>query len=365
MNPGRITASKIIKKDLSACIFCMLLATARPLMAQPSGSTHSLPTPAAVFQDPAAPRQSPVSVIFDTDMGPDYDDVGAIALLHAMADKGECKILATIASNKYPRVAAVLSVMNTYFNRPGIPIGVVRGNAVDIGCRQGWDSLVATKYPHAIKTNDQAEDALSLYRKVLAAQPDRSVTIITVGFLTNMANLLRSAPDGYSPLDGEALIRKKVKLLVSMAGRFGESAGSFKEFNVVRDAASSKAAFDDWPTPVIFSGFEIGSKIFTGLPLINDKDITSSPVKDVFALSIPMDPNDRNGRMSWDETAVLVGVRGYEKYFDAVTGKVICNSDGSTGWDASGQRDRYLMLKMPIPEIEKVIDDLMMHRPVR
>ena len=51
----------------------------------------------------------PVPVIFDTDMGPDYDDVGAIAMLHAMADNGECTILATIASNKHPYVAGVLN----------------------------------------------------------------------------------------------------------------------------------------------------------------------------------------------------------------------------------------------------------------
>jgi hypothetical protein len=31
-------------------------------------------------------------VIFDTDMGPDYDDVGAIALLHAFADSGKASM---------------------------------------------------------------------------------------------------------------------------------------------------------------------------------------------------------------------------------------------------------------------------------
>src|ERR1700709_1114143 len=70
-------------------------------------------------------------VIFDTDMGPDYDDVGAITLLHAFADSGKAKILATIASTRYEGVAAVLSALNTYFKRPAIPIAVPKGNAVD------------------------------------------------------------------------------------------------------------------------------------------------------------------------------------------------------------------------------------------
>lgn len=147
-----------------------------------------------------------------------------------------------------------------------------------------------------------------------------------------------------------------------MAGRFDEEMGKFKEFNVVKDSVASVISFGQWPTPIIFSGFEIGVKIFTGLPIANS-DVTNSPVKDVFAISIPLDPNDKNGRMSWDETAVLVAVRGYEKYFDVAKGKIICNKNGSNGWDRNGERDYYLVQKMPIPEIEKVLNDLIMHQP--
>jgi len=42
-----------------------------------------------------------VPVIFDTDIAPDFDDVGAMALLHAFADKGEVNILATISCNTF------------------------------------------------------------------------------------------------------------------------------------------------------------------------------------------------------------------------------------------------------------------------
>src|SRR5947207_3940635 len=164
-------------------------------------------------------RKPPVSIIFDTDMGPDYDDVGAIALLHAMADRVECTILATIASNQHSYIAPVLNVLNTYFKRPRIPVGVVSGQAVNIASFQKWDSLLTVNYPHTIQSNRQAEDALVLYRKLLAAAPDKSVTIVTVGFLTNMANLLQSAPDKYSSKTGRDLIKQKVKMLVSMAGR--------------------------------------------------------------------------------------------------------------------------------------------------
>lgn len=308
-------------------------------------------------------KHKPVSIIFDTDIGPDYDDVGAMALLHAMADSGECKILATIASNKHLYIAAVLNTINTYFKRPGIPIGVVRGEAVNEPAREKWDSLIVANYPHKIRNNDQAEDALLLYRKTLAAQPDTSVTIVTVGFLTNMANLLQSKPDQYSPLSGKDLVRRKVKQLVSMAARFDNEMGKFKEFNVVRDAGASVIAFNDWPAPIIFSGFEIGMPIHTGLPIVNNPAITHSPVKDVFARCISINGNDKKGRNSWDETAVLVAVRGYQPYFNVVKGTIICNADGTNGWDTGGKRDYYLVAKQPVSAMERILDDLIMHQP--
>ena len=308
-------------------------------------------------------KPAPVSIIFDTDIGPDYDDVGAMALLHAMADSGECRILATIASNKHPYIAAVLNILNTYFKRPKIPIGVVSGEAVNESAHEKWDSLLVANYPHTIRSNDEAENALTLYRKILASQPDKSVTIVTVGFLTNMSNLLQSKPDRFSPLAGKDLVQQKVKLLVSMAARFDHEMGKFKEFNVVRDAAASVTTFKNWPTTIIFSGFEIGMPIHTGLPIVKDPAISHSPVKDVFSRCISLNPNDKNGRNSWDETAVLVAVRGYQRYFNVVEGQIICNADGSNSWDANGQHDYYLVQKIPIASMETILNDLIMHQP--
>src|SRR5688572_11611505 len=188
---------------------------------------------------PAQKQTQPIPVIFDSDMGPDYDDVGAIALLHAFADSGYAKILATVASTKYEGVAAVFDVFNTYFNRPDIEIGVPKGKALELKDWQHWTDTVIKNYPHSIKMNSEAPDAISVYRKVLAKQPDKSVTIITVGFLTNLADLLRSASDQHSTLDGRQLVEKKVKQLVSMAGKFPEGS----EFNLDRDAASSLFVF--------------------------------------------------------------------------------------------------------------------------
>ena len=310
----------------------------------------------------AAPAQQirpPVQVIFDTDMGPDYDDVGAIALLHALADSGKAVILATIASSKYEGVAAVLNILNTYFHKPGIPIAVPKGKAVDKRDFQHWTDTLIANYPHAIHTNAEVPDAVTLYRKLLSKQPDNSVTLITVGFLTNIANLLLSGPDQYSSLNGKALVRKKVKNMVCMAGIFP----SGKEFNVEEDAEASRTVFDNWQKPLLFSGFEIGRKIRTGIPLIHNDAISGSPVKDVFRISIPLDKNDSEGRMSWDETAVLVGILGHAPYYTLHRGSIVVDKNGSNTWNDKKKKQSYLVEKAPPEEVQSIINNLMMHQP--
>ena len=306
-----------------------------------------------------AQKTKPFPVIFDSDMGPDYDDVGAIALLHAFADSGYIKILATVASTKYEGVAAVFNVLNTYFKRPDLLIGVPGSKALDLKDSQHWTDTLLLNYPHKIKRNDEVLNATEVYRKSLASQPDKSVTIITVGFLTNLAELLQSNPDRYSKLNGKELVKKKVKQLVCMAGSF--PAGN--EFNVRMDAASSKIVFENWETPILFSGVEIGMKIKTGLPLVNDRSIRNSPVKDVFRISIPMSPQDSAGRMSWDETAVLIAVKGYKPWWDIQTGKIKIAGDGSNTWENGSSLHSYLIESQSPILISNRINKLIMHQP--
>jgi pyrimidine-specific ribonucleoside hydrolase len=309
---------------------------------------------------PARPQDKPLPVIFDTDMGPDYDDVGAITLLHAFADSGKATILATMSSNKYEGVAAVIDLFNTYFHRPGIPIGVPKGPAVNQKDRQHWTDSILSKYPHAITRNDQAEDAVTLYRKILAAQPDHSVVIITVGFLTNLQGLLETQPDNLSPLDGRALVKKKVKQLVSMAGKFPEG----REFNVLSDSVASRYVFEHWPTKVLLSGFEIGVKIKCGIPLVMSPDIQNSPVKDVFRISIPLAAEDRMGRSSWDETAVLIAIAGSRPWYRIESGVMHVAPNGSDTWETSlFGPDAHIVETRPVAEVQELINTLIMHQP--
>ena len=308
-------------------------------------------------------QQQPVKIIFDTDIAPDYDDVGAMALLHAFADKGEATILATISCNAFETTVPTLSLLNTYFNRPNIPIGVTKKAWPNKDCSQQWAQVIIAKYPPAMQSNNKAMDAVALYRKILSAQLDKSVTVVSVGFFTNLAGLLNSVADEYSALSGKDLVIQKVKQLVCMAARIDKDGKSGYEFNVMVDAAASQKVFTDWPTPVIMSGFEIGEKILTGIRLIHNDTIKNSPVKDAFATALTKDSNTI-GRNSWDQTAVLVAVRGIAPYFHYRKLNFEVKDDGQNVL-IPGEKFTYLTFKQTPEAIATLIEDLMMHQPVK
>ena len=307
------------------------------------------------------PERRPVSLIFDTDMGPDYDDVGAMALLHALADSGEVEILATVSSNRLETTVPCIDVVNTYFGRPDIPLGAPKGEAVcqDTWHKGGrWTAELPARFPHRTKSASEAEDAVTVYRRVLASSPDTSVTIVTVGFFTNLRNLLESAPDEYSPLSGRDLAAVKVRRLVSMAGHFPEGL----EFNVMMDAPAAQYVMESWPTEIILSGFEIGEKIITGRQTAA-MDVADNPVKEAYAMSLAQD--DPAGRNSWDQSAVLAAVRGPEPYFGLERGRLSVDpADSTDRWEVDPQGPHARLVFKTAPErIAESIERLMMHLP--
>ena len=304
---------------------------------------------------------TPVSIIFDTDLGPDYDDVGALTMLHALADSGQVNLLATISSNKNELVIPCIEVVNTYFNRPSIPVGAPKSEGgVDLTTwhKVKWTEVLPTNYKHQTAQTSDAPDAVKVYRQLLYASPDQSVVICTVGFFTNLKDLLLSGGDEISPLSGNELVSQKVKHLVSMAGSFPEG----REFNVYCDTPASMVVFENWPTDILLSGFEIGDKVLTGKRLVQ-MNVQNNPTKEAYALCFA--EGDPDGRMSWDQTAVLVAVKGTEPYFTTERGIMQVTDDGNNTWtpDANGNHIR-LIEKMPPEEVAVIIENYMMHQPV-
>ena len=274
----------------------------------------------------------PVRVIYDTDMGNDIDDALALAVLHAFESRGEVELLAVTSTKDNRWSAPYVDVINTFYGRGDIPVGVVKDGktpesndmiTVPTRRKQAGGAYV---YPHDLAEGTQAADAVALLRRTLAAEEDGSVTMVQVGFSTNLARLLGSSPDEHSQLSGKELVQRKVRLLSVMAGAFPKGD---PEYNVRVDIPSAKRLFAEWPTPVVVSGFEIGSSIlYPAHSIENHFDyVKYHPVVDGYRNYMDM-PYDRP---TWDLTSVLYAVRPEEGYFDlSEPGTIVVDDSGRT-----------------------------------
>ncbi|MBP85337.1 MAG: nucleoside hydrolase [Planctomycetaceae bacterium] len=291
----------------------------------------------------------PVRLIFDTDMGNDVDDALALGVIHALQSRGECELLAVTATKDNDMCAPYLDAVNTFYGRGDIPIGVVKGGMTpEPGkflplTRQSDDGRL--RYPHDLASGKDAPEATSLLRAILSKQPDNSVVLAQVGFSTNFVRLLASESDQHSKLAGRELIARKVKVLSIMAGAFRTIRGNkhYLEYNVVKDIPSAKIIAKDWPTPIVYSGFEIGIAIpYPATSIERDFGyVKHHPLAESYRLYNPPPHN----RPTWDLTSVLYGVypdRGFFNLSDP--GQVTVEDDGFTRFAADlNGKHRYLI----------------------
>jgi purine nucleosidase len=304
----------------------------------------------------------PVGVIFDTDLGNDVDDALALGMLHALESRGQCRLLAVTLTKDHPQAGPLADAINTFYGRGEIPIGTVRkgktpedSKFLPLADARNGDKL---RYPHDLQRSADAPDATLVLRQVLAAQPDQSVVIAQVGFSTNLARLLDTPGDAHSPLNGLELARKKVRLLSVMAGAFEPIDGNahYCEYNVVQDVPSARRVATSWPTPIVWSGFEIGIAVpYPATSIERDYGyVTHHPLAESYRLYSPPPHN----RPTWDLTAVLYGVWPDRGYFDlSPPGTITVGDDSFTTFQPNPQgTQRYLVL--PADRRARVVEAL-------
>lgn len=305
---------------------------------------------AVIYWPAAALSQAPVNpiaVIFDTDIGNDVDDALALAMLHAFQSRHEVNLLAVTITKDNKWAAPYVDLVDTFYCHPDVPIGTVRNGKTPESNpliqvpseRRHPDGTFV--YPHRLLDGAEAPDAVSLLRSTLAGQPDGSVVIVQVGFSTNLARLLDTKADAASPEDGRRLIRRKVRLLSMMAGNFFNGQ---PEFNLAKDVPAAIKLFQEWPTPIVVSGFEIGAAMpFPAARIEHDfAYVKDHPVVDAYRSYMKM-PYDRP---TWDLTAVLYAVRPDEKYLSlSPPGTITVLPDGGSRFDISASGNhRHLIL---------------------
>ncbi|XP_046915683.2 uncharacterized protein LOC124496228 [Dermatophagoides farinae] len=283
--------------------------------------------PLVVTTTNAAASTTPV--IIDTDCGQYSDDVTAMAIMHSYADQNRAHILAIVANDRYEGIVPVIEAINRYFNRTDIQIGVTKDqNAYDSGRNLTWPDFVIQNYPHPMYgRNDQAENAVSLYRRMLATSADNSVVILSIGFFTNLAHLLDSESDEYSPLSGRQLIQTKVNRMIAMAGNFPNGS----EWNIEKQVQASQHVINLWPTSVIFTGAEVGQHLQCGQNIINDTRLANSPIREAWIIQKEQNIPDA----CFDEVAAFISINGVEPFYKLAYGTMQISSDGKNIWHQS------------------------------
>ena len=290
-------------------------------------------------------------IILDTDMVEDPMDAGTLAVLHAFEKQGLIHILAVMTNSISPYSPNTVMAINQYYQRADIPIGSYKG---DVGTTSNgkYNLPILSKYNTGVNRSTTKE-AFELYRSLLEKAKDQSVTIVSIGFLTNLYELLKSPADEFSDLSGSELVTKKVKRLVIMGGKIPSGV----EYNFSYQGVGPQAIYSitNWPTEIVFSPSNLGTTIFTDATKLS----SDNPVK----MAYINQGNLKN--LAQDQIALLYAVRGASERFTVIsTGYMHINEDASTIWkDDPDKNHSYLKLKQSNEIIAQEINQLMQYNP--
>ena len=278
-------------------------------------------------------------VIVDTDIGSSTDDLFALEIAARSHKEGDLKLAAVMLDRPGADHMAFTEAYLHYHGLDDVPIGTI-GNEQDA-------RRVFVPYSTLVHTNGAAllprlperrrsgvvEDAVGLYRKILASSGDASVDICAIGFFSNLMRLLDTPPDAASPLTGRALVARKVRALRIMAGSFDRSL-DHPEYNVWGDIPSARRIFAEWPSPIICTPYEIGSLVYYPCKEVREDFSAGHPIAEAYRRWDPDGPRAKS-QLMWDPMTVLA-ILDEEKKFgffsSSMAGEVIVDENGYTAF---------------------------------
>ena len=254
------------------------------------------------------------AVILDVDIPSSTDDLFALQMLYKYADSDMCRLLGVVVDREGVAGAEVADVMNTYYGYSEVPVGLVREGIENPSVWIDYSPLptLATAdgkpmFRRTLTDYETLPDGWKLYRRLLASQPDHSVSICSVGFVTALAQLLQSKGDEYSPLDGVELVRRKVKAIYVMGGVFGKAIEP--DYNFGQGLDFAQTFFQLWPMEVdmLFSPGEVGDGVeYPVNQVIADYAWDEHhPIRQVY-----LNYDCNTGQKMWDPLAVIHAVEG-------------------------------------------------------
>lgn len=259
------------------------------------------------------------NIILGTDWWTDCDDAVALRILARSVKEKKINLAGVVINACMEHSVASLKGFLRAEGIEGIPIGLDR-SANDFGGNPPYQKRLAQTFcPEG--SNDDAMDAVRLYRKILADAKE-PVEIVEIGYLQSIAAVITSEPDDISGKSGMELMREKVSKIWVMAGKWDEDGG--KENNFCRNhraRVGGEIFCRCCPVPVTFLGWEIGIDVISG----NELD------KADFLHQVLADHGSSAGRCSWDPMLALMAVVGDETAAGYKTVSGTARLDAATG----------------------------------
>lgn len=311
-----------------------------------------------------------MKIILDTDLGGDIDDLGAMAVLHALLDAGDDTLAAVISDTPQGPALTTIAAVNRWYGRPDVPVG----RPAEVFAQQTYADVMEQRTGGCPPWNAYPRD-VDLYRRVLAGSGDGEVVVVTIGVLFALRDLLASGPDEHSPLDGVTLFKQKVDRVVTMGGHDPGGEGKPEtNFSAWGQPDVTAGFVGRCPVPMVFvpgtlgrkeAGFGTGRRLNelpTGHPLhvgyrhfftTPPPWVDGGPWADIQPWSI------------WDLIAVFHGLRPDHAAFRARRGRQHVEPDGSNRFvdDPDGP---HAMLEPAWPAgriADELIEPLMLTRP--
>jgi Inosine-uridine nucleoside N-ribohydrolase len=296
---------------------------------------------------PGNERQEARYIIYDTDIGSSTDDLFGLGIIYSFAHQKKIELIGGIVCRMGDEYAKVADLMNTYYGFGDIPLGVERHGVENPKVYIPYSGIADMKnddgtlmFKRSINDYSALPDGWKLYRKLLSEHPDHSVKIISFGFMSAIAQLLRSGPDEYSPMSGIELVQQKVHSLYVMGGKFGEEGNTKPGYNFGHKTAINFSIefLDKWPhsVPIYFSPSLPGDNLdYPPDEVVRDLAwIEKNPIKQVYK-NYQCD----TGQRMWDVYPALMALRGVDDYLGDNAPGIVTITQKNADADGDGVND--------------------------
>lgn len=281
------------------------------------------------------------NVILDTDLGNDSDDIGAIAIMCNLYKEEKINIEAVTVSNSMIDPYLATDILLSYYG-----VNVPLGKCDTFLSEDPQHGTYARALRFIYKSKLEGTEPLSAVKVLRKALLKGNITLITIGPLTNISNLLNSEPDEISPLNGSELFNKSVKEMYIMGGSFTID---FAEWNIKEDISSAMNVINNTNCYKTFIPFEVGLKVKTGRNFLND---LNTPMGKGYYI------HNIGARESWDPITVYNAL--VKENEASEMGKIRVLEDGRTVYtkDQNG-KDKYILDTFDQEELTENLEELM------